>query len=87
VYAGKMWEWEEWDEASETTPDLSPNELGLIPLCCPGIISSCGRRCSTKLFNAPQKRRQGGIAYQRVQCLLCGWSGFRKIGLKRGKSE
>lgn len=86
---GKMWSWSEWSEAAETTLDLAyeTNEQGLIPLECPARLPSSRRACSTKLFNAPQKRRQAGTAYQRVCCLLCGWEGFRKIGLKRGKNE
>lgn len=90
-----MWSWENWNTDAETTLDLSyeANEQGLIPLECPARLPSSRRTCSTKLFNAQQKRRQGGIAYQRVQCLLCGWGGnekdlkWRKVGLKRGKSE
>lgn len=84
-----MFDWNEWDEAAETTVDLSyeANELGLIPLSCPHRFSSSSRACSTKVFDAPQKRRLKGITYRRVQCLLCGYDGWRKIGLKRDKRE
>lgn len=83
---GKMWGWQEWSEAAETTLDLAyeTNDQGLIPLECPKRLPSSRRTCSTKLFNAPQKRRQNGITYRNVQCLLCGWQGWRKTGLKRG---
>lgn len=90
-----MWKWEDWGEAAEKTLDLAyeANDQGVIPLECPGRLPSSHRTCSTKLFNAPQKRRQGGIAYQRVCCLLCGWGNkkdqwkWRKVGLKREKRE
>lgn len=85
---GKMWEWEEWSEAAETTLDLTyeANDLGLIPLSC-DRLQSHGRKCSAKVFDGPQKRRQAGIEYKRVQCLLCGWESWRRVGLKRVKSE
>lgn len=84
-----MFSWEEWLNEAETTLDLAyeANDQGLIPLECEGRLPSSGRKCSTKLFNAPQKRKQGGVAYQRVCCLLCGWQSWRKVGLKRVKSE
>lgn len=82
---GRMYSWKEWSEAAETTIDLSyeANELGLIPLSCDRLHHK-GRKCSAKVFDSPQKRRQGGIGYRRVQCMLCGWESWRKIGLKRG---
>lgn len=85
MHEKKMWDWEEWNDSAKTTVDLSHerNDLGLIPLSCPKRLSSTGRKCTTKLFDGPRKRRQNGVAYRNVQCLLCGWQGFRKIGLKR----
>lgn len=85
---GKMWSWQEWSENAETTLDLAyeANELGLIPLECPCRFSVTRRQCKAKLFNAPQKKIQNGVKYQKVQCLLCGCEGWRKIGLKRRKN-
>lgn len=86
-HKNSMWNWENWSEAAETTLDLAyeANALGFIPLECEGRFPTSRRSCKTKLFSAPQKRRQNGIQYQRVQCLLCGWQGWRKVGLKREK--
>ena len=84
-----MWSWQDWSESAETTLDLAyeANDLGLIPLECQGRLRPTNRTCKTKLFNAPQKRRQGGLPYQRVYCLLCGWEDWRKVGLKRKKMD
>lgn len=84
---GKMWSWQEWSESAETTLDLAyeANALGLIPLECPCKLSVTGKLCKTKLFNAPQKRKEKGITYQKVQCLLCGCEAWRKVGLKKSE--